>query len=109
LTGSLTVATGKAALQIYEANADTVQLSITLSMDWLNETKRQLLAQCCQLSVKNSCDISRDIWNLSPYFKKCFGVLHDLSRNPERHAAECWLGNGVLEKHNIIERNVHWI
>jgi hypothetical protein len=107
MAGSLTVATGEAVLQIYEANADTIQLSITLSMDWPNETKRQLLAQCCRLSDKNSCDISRDIWNLSQYFKKCFCTFHDLSRNPERHAAECWLGNGVLEEQNIIVQNVH--
>lgn len=106
MAGSLTVATGKSALQIYEANADTNAANYNLIMDWPNETKRQLLPQCCQLSDKNSFDISRDIWNFVAVLEKCICIFHDLSRNPELHAAECWLGNAVLEEQNIIERNV---
>jgi len=79
MVGSLTVATGKAALQIYEANADTNTAKYNLSMDWPNEAKRQLLPHCCKLSDKNSFDISRDIWNLSQYFKSVF-VYFTISR-----------------------------
>jgi len=63
MSRSLTVATGKTALQIYEPNADTNTAKYNVSMDWPNETKRQWLPHCWKMSDKYSFDISRDILN----------------------------------------------
>jgi hypothetical protein len=77
IAGILSVATGEATMQQYKTNADTVQLNITLNMNWLNRKKaafagaRKLL-HYYQLPDKNFCHISRDIWNLWQYLKIFF-------------------------------------
>jgi hypothetical protein len=72
--GSVSVATGKVAVQQYGTYIDTIQSNLTLNTNWPKPYKEALgsaerLLLYCQLVDKNFRDISLAIWNFSRYLK----------------------------------------
>jgi hypothetical protein len=101
LTKDVSIAMVKEILELWDARykncnntkriQDAIQLSITLNTNGGKEPEgtvgslRKYL-QYCRLPDKISCDISRDILNVSRQFKIIF-LLYDVSRNTQSRPA----------------------